>query len=75
MSDSGKCHHQLVAHRAENGYDFVAVCKLCGMRGDREASTPAGALAAFDRNRGARPRQKLSGAALALREKARKEAG
>lgn len=50
MSDSGKCHHQLVAHRAENGIDFIAVCKLCGMRGDREASTPAGALAAFNRS-------------------------
>jgi len=64
--DSGKCRHEhLIVHRAENGYDFYAQCSECGMRAEKTGRSPSEARERFDRSKGARPGQKLAGAALA----------
>ncbi len=64
---SGKCEHRVVvAHRAENGYDFFARCRDCGLTG-KTKQTPYEAYGAFPYAKGKRPKmQKEDDAALAL---------
>jgi len=65
MGSSGKCpHDHLVVHSADNGYDFIAVCADCGLRGEKTGKTPSEARERFNRARGRRPNMNTAAAPL-----------